>query len=163
MSRTATRTRWAWVCGTFFGIGSLGKGGGTWAALVTVGLWWLACRGLEWGTATAATITAALIATVGGVAVAQVLIRETGKKDPSEVVLDEVAGQLIALIGAPAPYDWKYLLASLILFRVFDILKPPPVHQLEHLRGGWGVMMDDVAAGGLAWLVVQALHLGRVV
>jgi len=75
------------------------------------------------------------------------------------VVIDEVAGQLIALIGAPAePLNWKYVAASLLLFRLFDIFKPPPVRQLEALPSGTGIMMDDVAAGVYALILVQLLH-----
>ena len=70
-------------------------------------------------------------------------------------MIDEVAGQAIALIAVPL--DWKYAIASLILFRAFDIIKPPPVRQLERLPDGTGIMMDDVAAGILALIVVQGM------
>jgi len=86
-----------------------------------------------------------------------VVAREANLKDPSQVVIDEVAGQLIALLAAPL--NWKYLLASFILFRGFDIVKPPPVRQLERLPGGMGIMMDDVAAGFLALFLGQLLRL----
>jgi len=75
------------------------------------------------------------------------------------VVVDEVAGQWIALIGSRA--DWRHALAALILFRLFDITKPFPVRQLESLPEGWGIVFDDVAAGlyalGVMWLL-QLLH-----
>jgi len=61
------------------------------------------------------------------------------------VVIDEVAGQLVALIAVPLA--WKTFLAGFILFRVFDIVKPPPVRQLEALHEGAGIVLDDVAAG----------------
>jgi phosphatidylglycerophosphatase A len=82
--------------------------------------------------------------------------RESGRKDPGFVVIDEVAGQMIALIAAPL--DWKYLLASFILFRSFDIVKPFPLRRLERLPEGTGIMMDDVGAGLYALVLVQALH-----
>jgi phosphatidylglycerophosphatase A len=98
-----------------------------------------------------------------GLWAAGVMIRETGDPDPSAVVMDEVAGQLFALIAAPDPADWKYVLASLILFRALDIFKPPPVGTFERLHGGKGVMLDDVAAGlitaGILQLLVR-LHIG---
>jgi phosphatidylglycerophosphatase A len=70
-------------------------------------------------------------------------------------VIDEVAGQLIALIAVPL--SWKSLLAGFILFRAFDIIKPPPVRQLEALPEGAGIMLDDVAAGICALAVVHLL------
>lgn len=148
------KTTWAWVSGTFFGIGMVGKGGGTVASAVTVILWWsLAKSGVSFSTLTAWTIGVAVVTTVLGIPAGTIVARESGKKDPSEVVLDEVAGQAIALIAVPV--HWKYAIASLILFRAFDIIKPPPVRQLESLPGGTGIMMDDVAAGILALIIVQ--------
>ena len=82
-----------------------------------------------------------------------------GKKDPSFVVIDEVAGQILPLIGAPIA--WKSLLAAFLLFRVFDILKPPPVRQLERLPEGAGIVLDDVGAGLYALIIMQLLfHFG---
>jgi phosphatidylglycerophosphatase A len=79
--------------------------------------------------------------------------------DPQFVVIDEVAGQLITLIAAPT--SWKSLLLGFILFRGFDIVKPPPVRQLERLPNGTGIVLDDVAAGLLALAVMQTvLHFG---
>ena len=71
------------------------------------------------------------------------------------MVIDEVAGQWIALINSRA--DLVHLLAAFLLFRLFDILKPWPARRLERLPGGWGIMFDDVAAGVYALLVAQAL------
>lgn len=99
--------------------------------------------------------------TLVGVPASTIVARESGVEDPSHVVIDEVAGQAIALVYAPV-FGWKYALAGFILFRAFDIIKPPPVRQLEGLRAGWGIMMDDVAAGALALVLLQMgarLHL----
>ena len=64
------------------------------------------------------------------------------------LVIDESAGYLWACCGGP--FGWPTLLAAFVLFRAFDILKPWPVSALEKLPGGWGIVMDDVAAGLLA-------------
>lgn len=69
-----------------------------------------------------------------------------GKTDPGQVVIDEVVGQMITLLLWPGA-TWKWLLAGFILFRFFDVLKPFPARRLEHTPGGWGIMLDDLAAG----------------
>lgn len=152
----ASRTRWAWLTGTFFGIGLVGKGGGTVASIATLGLWWLCASQASANVVLYGTALAATLATFIGVPASTIVARECGKKDPSEVVIDEVAGQLFPLVICPL--DWKYAIASLILFRGLDILKPPPVSTLEKLEGGWGIMMDDVAAGLIAMLILGAMR-----
>jgi len=102
------------------------------------------------------TAAGALIALAVGVPAGTVVARESGTEDPQHVVIDEVAGQWIALIACPV--DWKHPLVALALFRLFDIFKPPPARQLEDLPGGWGIMLDDVAAGLYALLVLQVLR-----
>jgi len=92
--------------------------------------------------------------TLIGIAPSTVVARESGVKDPGFVVIDEVAGQMIAMIGSPL--NWKYLLASFILFRSFDIVKPFPLRRLERLPAGTGIMMDDVGAGLYALVLLQA-------
>ncbi len=150
---------WARVAGTFFGIGHLRPGPGTWASLVTVGMWAGIGRSLpqEFRAGVAAALAAAVA--LIGIPAGTRLAHSTGKEDPSEVVIDEVAGQMLALIGAPL--NWKSLLVGLILFRAFDIVKPPPLRRLETLPGGTGIMLDDVGAGLYALVVMQVLlHYG---
>src|SRR5262245_572287 len=65
--------------------------------------------------------------------------------DPSFVVIDEVAGQLITLFLVP--FSWINIIAGFILFRILDIIKPFPGRQAENLHGGWGIMLDDIIAG----------------
>jgi phosphatidylglycerophosphatase A len=100
------------------------------------------------------TTSMAVLSVALGVPAATIVARESKIEDPSHVVIDEVAGQSIALLGATVA-DWRYALAAFILFRAFDIVKPPPVRQLERLPRGWGIMMDDVAAGVLALIVLR--------
>jgi len=107
----------------------------------------------------AAALGGAAIAAGIGIPAATRVAKELGDEDPSCVVIDEVAGQLLALAGAPL--YWQSLLAAFILFRAFDILKPPPVRQLEKLPAGVGIVLDDVGAGVYALVVVQLLlHFG---
>ena len=87
-----------------------------------------------------------------------------GRKDPGEIVVDEIAGQAIALVGLHAvlpagstdTVKWGLVVVSFGLFRAFDILKPGPVDRLQSLPGGWGVMADDLLAGALAGILVGA-------
>ena len=79
--------------------------------------------------------------------------RTLGVKDPGRVVVDEVIGQWIALAGA-YPFNWKSYAAAFLLFRLFDIWKPAPVRQLERLPEGFGIVADDVMAGGYAAVVL---------
>jgi phosphatidylglycerophosphatase A len=147
--------RWATLVATFFGIGWLRPGPGTWASMVTVLIWWLLTRWIVPSWQAIAAVLLAGITTLIGIPAATRLARAAALKDPQFVVIDEVAGQLITLIAIPV--SWKSLLAGFILFRGFDILKPPPVRQLEQLPEGWGIVIDDVGAGLYALLIMQVL------
>ena len=144
------KTRWAWALGTFFGAGLLRPGPGTYGSVAAVLLWFGAIHAFHPGTLaqTIGTVVAAVAATLIGIPAATIVARESGREDPGHVVIDEVAGQWFALIAIPA--DWKHTVLALLLFRVFDIVKPPPVRQLERMDGGTGIMLDDVAAGLIA-------------
>lgn len=96
-----------------------------------------------------------------GIPAATLEERGCGQKDPSHVVIDEVAGQLLTLVAAPIV--WPALLAGFILFRAFDIVKPPPVRSLERLPEGTGIVVDDLGAGIYALIVLQLLlHFGVI-
>ncbi len=86
---------------------------------------------------------------------ADVTARESGLKDPQIVVIDEVVGQWITLAGA-ARLNWFSWILALLLFRAFDIWKPPPVRQLEKVKGGAGIVLDDAMAGIYGALVLFA-------
>ena len=145
-STTARQTpMWASPIGTFFGIGRLRPGPGSWASATTVLLWAALASVLPLAARTPLAIALAVLVTLIGIPAATQVSRGAGMKDPQFVVIDEVAGQLAALIAVPLA--WKSFLAGFILFRVFDILKPPPVRQLEALPEGTGIVLDDVAAG----------------
>ena len=158
MTTDRARTFWAWTAGTFFGIGLIGPGPGTWASAAAAALWYLAARAAHPGTIelALATATAAVIATVVGIAAGGIIERESGHEDPGFVVIDEVAGQWIAL--AVSPVEIGHVVLAFVLFRLLDIWKPWPARRLEKLHGGMGIMMDDVAAGIYALLAGVIVH-----
>ncbi len=146
-------TAWAWTVATFFGAGFLRPGPGTWGSVaativygIAVALFHPSPMPLLLG-----TLAALLIVVAAGVPAATLAARESGRKDPGFVVIDEVAGMAVALLPAaayaPSGLAWKPMLGALILFRIFDVWKPFPVHHLEKLPEGWGIVFDDLAAG----------------
>jgi phosphatidylglycerophosphatase A len=156
-STSEGHTRWAWAIATFFGAGYLAPGPGTYGSIAAVLLWFFAARAFQpsaLALALATTIAAILVSAIG-IPASTIVAREARREDPGFVVVDEVAGQLVALILTPAfgPYVWAYIALALVLFRLFDITKPPPIRRLEVLPAGTGIMLDDIAAG-LAALVV---------
>ena len=156
ISNSAThRTTWAWAVATFFGSGLLRPGAGSWASGFIALVWYFAVRNSSPLYAHSTAVGAAVLATMIGIPAATIVARESQLKDPGFVVIDEVVGQLLPLTLAPA--NWKYLFASFILFRCFDIFKPPPVRQLEALPEGTGIVLDDIGAGLYASLVVFLL------
>jgi len=147
------KTRWAWMLATWFGAGRMKPGPGTYGSLAAVLLWagaasWLGLSGVGLAVGTA---LAALLAMLIGIPASTIVARESGRTDPGFVVIDEVAGQWIALIAIRP--DWQHAALALLLFRLFDIWKPWPIRRLEALPEGTGIMLDDVAAGLLALAV----------
>ena len=145
----------ATLIATVFGIGRLHPGPGSWGSATTVLLWSAIAYSLPTSLRTPVLVAAAVVVTLIGIPAATQVARASASKDPQFVVIDEAAGQLIALVAVPLA--WKTFLAGFILFRAFDILKPPPVRQLEKLPEGTGIVLDDVAAGFYALLVMQVL------
>jgi len=134
-------------------------GPGTWGSAATVLLWWLLTRKIALAWQSWVAIVLAMLVVAIGIPAATRVARAASLKDPQFVVIDEVAGQLITLIALPV--SWKSLLLGFILFRGFDIVKPPPVRQLERLPEGFGIVIDDVGAGLYALAVMQLLlHFG---
>ena len=150
---------WAKLVATFFGAGRLKPGPGTWGSLATVILWALASSRIPAADRAYATIVVAAAVTFIGIPAATLVARGSGLKDPQFVVIDEVAGQLVALIAVPLA--WKTFLAGFILFRVFDMWKPFPIRRLERLPEGTGIVVDDLGAGLYALAVMHLLlHFG---
>ena len=158
-SITGRTPLWATTVATFFGVGHLHPGPGTWGSAATILLWWAVSHVVHPQWQTAAAILLAVAAIAIGIPAATQVARRSGIKDPQFVVIDEVAGQLITLIAIPV--SWQSLLLGFILFRGFDIVKPPHVRNLERLPEGYGIVIDDVGAGLYAFLLMHgALMLG---
>ena len=153
---TQKKTLWAWTLGTFFGAGFLSPGPGTYGSAFALALWLTFAQTLHPTHLPLLTLIAAIVVTLVGIPAATIVARESGRKDPSQVVIDEAAGQLIALISCPP--DWAHAIVAFLLFRAFDILKPWPIRKLEKLPEGTGIMLDDVAAGILALICMQIIH-----
>jgi phosphatidylglycerophosphatase A len=145
------------ILGSGLGLGFLPLAPGTWASaalvLVFIGLWqvWPGLAG-GWPCRLVPGL-AALILAAAGVALGTLVedrSREEREKDPRWFVLDELAGQSVALVGVGGPDAVAGAAISFVFFRVFDIIKPWPLKRLEALPGGWGITADDAAAGLLA-------------
>jgi phosphatidylglycerophosphatase A len=153
------------LLGTFFGVGWIPGPAGTYASALTAALmlaaWHMGCP--WWG-----IVLAAAGAGVLGVAAGREPEKDFGGKDPRPFVLDEAAGMLVAGLAAWTPWSgraWLTLAAAFVWFRLMDILKPPPARQLERLPRGWGIVLDDVAAGLMALVLTLATDalLGRLI
>ena len=143
-----SRSRVALPIATVFGLGYLPAAPGTFGSAAGLVTWWL-LPASAWLQATAIIALLALGAWSGGI-----VERISGRIDPSEVVVDEVAGMWITLFLNPV--GWLGALAAFLLFRIADVLKPFPADRLERLHGGLGVMADDAMAAVYANLVLRA-------
>ncbi len=153
------KTIWAWTVATFFGSGFGKPGPGTWGSVAAVLLWaaYAAFVSSSHDALLLALLTGIVLTLAFGIPASTIVACESGRHDPQFVVVDEVAGQWIALLGSHA--NWRHALIALILFRLFDITKPFPIRHLEKLPEGWGVVLDDVGAGLYALCVASLLHL----
>jgi phosphatidylglycerophosphatase A len=142
------------IIASIFGIGFL-KGGGTYAAIVTCGFIWLLWQSPvlqnPWY-----LFAITIVVTLLGVYVSNKVEPDWGE-DSSRVVIDEVAGMLIAVVFVPM--NLYTLIGGLILFRFFDIVKPLGIRKMEALPSGTGVMMDDVLAGVYSNILVWVGYL----
>lgn len=152
---------WASLTATFFGIGNLRPGPGTWGSAAAALIWIAASRAIPPRLHPEFLAGLIVLAVLVGIPAATRVARASNKKDPQNVVIDEVAGQWISLLFAPV--TWKAIVFGFILFRVFDILKPPPVRQLERLPEGTGIVVDDIAAGVYALIIMQLLIRFRLI
>lgn len=139
------------ILATWFGAGLSPVWPGTVGTLAALPVYFVA------RTAGTLGVLAAAVALTGvGVWSAGVVARASRAHDPQFIVIDEVCGVLFAL--AAAPPTLLGVSAAVLLFRLFDVTKPFPARAAERLPGGWGIVMDDVLAGGWAALVLVVLR-----
>jgi len=146
----------AWTIATWFGCGMAPRAPGTMGSLGALPLYLIAAR---WGRPGVAA--AAVLVTAVGVWAASVVSRELGSHDPQVVVVDEVAGMLITMLPM-RDISWLAVAVGFVLFRLLDIVKPWPARTLERLPGGWGIVMDDVAAGLFGAVAIGGLRAAGV-
>ena len=129
---------------------------GTYASVATTLVFWGICH-FSNGYVPALHLSAVCLISVIGVLAASKVCRDTGLEDPSLIVIDEVAGQLLTFLFLPVTA--LNLILGTVAFRLFDIWKPFPVRKMESLEGGVGVMADDLMAGIYGNLVLQLINL----
>lgn len=136
---------------TFFGIGRIKPAPGTVASAVALPFAWMIAASLGH----VGLLIAGLIVGFGAIPFCTAYARMVGREDPSECVIDEVAGQFLAC--AFAPLTLKAYGFAFVLFRLFDIAKPWPISAAERLKGGLGIMADDILAGLVAAAIAAAV------
>jgi phosphatidylglycerophosphatase A len=137
------KSRFWCLIGTWFGCGYWPKGPGTAGSVAAILIAWPLS---QLGFNNFGFVLLSIVALWPAIHAAGVVAVETGRKDPQIVVVDEVLGQWLALGGA-VRLNGRSLLLALILFRFFDILKPPPIRLIERVPGGAGIVLDDMMAG----------------
>lgn len=146
---------------TVLGIGHLRPASGTWASIAAGMAAWAFCAWAGEGRLLPGLVAATIAVSVIGLLASPAAMRHFARRDPSQVVIDEVAGTWAALACIPAAVLHREPLLAVAVavawFRVFDIAKPWPVGWLERLPGAWGIMVDDLAAGLLAGAMSAAV------
>ena len=141
------------------GVGYLPLMPGTFGSLLAVGIFLLFAKIATGSLLVAVVLVLILVSAVVGIWAGTRTEQLLGRKDPGKIVVDEVAGQFMALFPITLFTTWSItaVIVSLILFRFFDIVKPYPANRLQDLKGGAGVMFDDLVAGVYAAVVVLVI------
>jgi len=147
--KTGWRGRTALILATWFGTGLMPRASGTFGTAAAIPLVLIGCLGTGWSSAALAVIVAS--AAWAAHRTCEIL----GRPDPSEVVIDEVAGFFVTLFMLPL--SWRSVVLGFILFRFFDIVKPWPIRRTERLKGGLGIVVDDLLAGVYAHLLLRVI------
>ena len=147
------KTSLATAFATFFGCGRSPFAPGTVGSLAAILIAWPLARA---GFGGAHFAVLALILLYPAIVSAGIVARDTERKDPQIVVIDEVLGQWLTLAGA-VRFSLLTFALAFALFRLFDIWKPPPIRRIERIAGGAGIVLDDIMAGVYGALVLFAL------
>lgn len=160
------------------GVGYIPLAPGTWGSLLGVALYLLSfafghhvvfaggersrfTQEQVWTVELTGVLVAIFLITMLGIWASSRAERLLKRKDPPVVVIDEVAGQMIALLSGPLwIHTWWSIVTGFLLFRLFDIWKPYPIRRLEDLEAGLGIMTDDIAAGAYALILNSVLISG---
>jgi phosphatidylglycerophosphatase A len=148
--------RLALIVATWFGCGYFPWGPGSVGTLAAVALAFVLHVFFGCGRLTFLVLVVALLGP--GIWAASRAAQIVQKKDPDLVVVDEVLGAWVSLLGLRT-LEWSDFLAAFVIFRIFDIWKPWPIRKIEHLRAGFGIVCDDLAAGFYGALI---LYIGGV-
>jgi len=142
-----------------FGVGYLPLAPGTWGSLVAVGIFLEFTQITKGNALIALVLVSIVLVTFAGIWAGSRTEQLSNRKDPGKVVVDEVAGQLISLFPLTLVAHWSIVavIISFILFRFFDIVKPYPARRLEALKGGLGIMCDDLIAGVYAAAITSII------
>lgn len=143
------------------GTGYLPIAPGTWGSLPAALIWLALAPAGSQVLSSAVMALLAVVCSIVCVLLGPFAERHFGKKDPGQVVIDEWAGQALALFALPIPGSWgdRVVVAGVafVAFRVFDIIKPPPARGLQKLPAGWGIGIDDLIAGVYANIATQLI------
>ncbi len=140
------------LASSFFGLGYLPLAPGTWGTVGALGVWWsMRDLTLPWFVGLTLAICAFAVWVAGR---AEALY---GSHDVQHIVIDEVAGLLVTVIGVP--WRWQQVLTAFVVFRLLDSLKPPPIRWFDrHVEGGFGVVIDDIVAGLVGCALLHIAH-----
>jgi phosphatidylglycerophosphatase A len=143
---------WVSVCATGLGLGKIPAAPGTFGTLLGIPLSFL-----FYLTGPIGYTILTFVFILFSIYVAEAYRVQSGTEDPKEVVIDEVAGFLVAMAMLPWTYTWVFL--AFVIFRIFDALKPPPIRQLDkNVKGGFGIVVDDLVAGLITSVILQMVY-----
>lgn len=143
------RDRVVLALASVFGLGYLPKAPGTYGTLAAIPLWY-ALSGLPWWAFALVTLAAIGVS----VWIAELAERIYGGHDTQHIVIDEVVGLMATVVGVP--FAWREVVAAFVVFRILDMWKPQPIRWIDdHVGGGFGVVLDDVAAGVVGCVALQ--------